>query len=138
MTGQRGDRGTTASADALSHELPDSVPPLVRVRRWIRATLTNFPSDLLDDVLTVCTELVSNAYDHARGPRDIRVRLLPTGRTVRVEVDDGSPLKLPLMGTSSLGDFRGRGLILVDHMATRWGVFAHADRKTVWAEFTPG
>ena len=44
-------------------------------RRWLRDTLVKFPDDLLGDVLLVCTELVSNAYDHARGPRDVRVAI---------------------------------------------------------------
>jgi anti-sigma regulatory factor (Ser/Thr protein kinase) len=120
----------------VSHGLPEETPPLVAIRRWLRATLAKFPDDLLGDVLLVCTELVSNAYDHARGPRDVRVALWAGGRVVRVEVDDGSPQRLPALGRSSAGDFRGRGLVLVERVASRWGVRTRGDHKTVWAEFS--
>jgi len=119
-----------------SHGLPDVSPPLVQIRRWLRAKLVSFPDDLLGDILLVCTELVSNAYDHARGPRDVRVELEAGGRVVRVEVDDGSPQALPAPGRSSAGPFRGRGLTLVERIASRWGVLNRGDHKTVWAEFS--
>lgn len=124
------------SADVVTHELPDGVPPLVRIRRWLRATLTTFPDDLLGDVLLVCTELVSNAYDHARGPRDVRVALRRGGRVIRVEVEDGSPQAPLTPNKSSAGPFRGRGLTLVQQISTRWGVLTGRGRKTVWAEFS--
>lgn len=131
-----GRRAPPVPDDVVSHELPDDAPPLVRVRRWLRTTLTTFPEDFLGDVLLVCTELVSNAYDHARGPRDVRLALRRGGSVVRLEVDDASPRALPALGGSSAGSFRGRGLILVERIATRWGVFTARDRKTVWAEFS--
>jgi anti-sigma regulatory factor (Ser/Thr protein kinase) len=121
--------------DFVSHGLPDTTPPLVQVRRWLRATLVKFPDEALSDILLVCTELVSNAYDHAHGPRDVRVALRSGGRVVRVEVDDRSPQALPAPGRSTAGPFRGRGMILVEKMASRWGVLNGGDRKTVWAEF---
>lgn len=133
---ESGEREPSVPGDVVSHELPDETPPLVHIRRWLRATLAKFPDDLLCDVLLVCTELVSNAYDHARGPRDVRVALQAGGRVVRVEVDDGSPQALPTPGQSSAGSFRGRGLVLVERMASRWGVLHRGDRKTVWAEFS--
>ena len=133
---ESGERVPLASAEVVSHELPDETPPLVHIRRWLRDTLAKFPDDLLVDVLLVCTELVSNAYDHARGPRDVRVALKAGGRVVRVEVDDSSPQALPAPGRSTAGSFRGRGLVLVERMASRWGVLSRGDHKTVWAEFS--
>ncbi|WP_156213742.1 hypothetical protein [Lentzea aerocolonigenes] len=43
---------------------------------------------------------------------------------------------LPALGSSSAGSFRGRGLVLVEQVARRWGVLTAANRKTVCAEFS--
>ncbi|HEX7301806.1 ATP-binding protein [Lentzea sp.] len=139
MTGcQSGGEEPSQLVDGVSAGLPDESPPLVHIRRWLRTTFRGYPDDLLDDVLLVCTELVSNAYDHACGPRDVRVAQDAGGRVIRVEVDDGSPRALPTPGVSSLGSFRGRGMTLVDAVTSRWGVLDRGDRKTVWAEFLLG
>ncbi|MFD5827186.1 ATP-binding protein [Lentzea sp. NPDC060358] len=122
----------------MSPGLPEDSPPLVHIRRWLRATFRGCRDDLLDDILLVCTELVSNAYDHACGPRDVRVARDAGGRVIRVEVDDASPRVLPTPGVSSIGSFRGRGMTLVNALASDWGVRTGGERKTVWAEFAVG
>ncbi len=53
---------------------------------------------------------------------------------MRLEVDDGNPDLLPKPGTSTLGEFRGRGLVLIKSLGAAWGVDRYPDRKTVWAE----
>ncbi|GGU43651.1 ATPase [Lentzea flava] len=131
-------RRPSVSDDVVSQELPDGAPPLARLRRWLEATLATLPEDFVGDVLLVCTELVSNAYEHARGPRGVRVAVGRGGCVVRVEVDDGSPQAPLVPGTSSAGVFRGRGLMFVERIATRWGVFIGDKHKTVWAEFSLG
>lgn len=87
-------------------------------------------------------ELAANAATHGRVPgRSFRLRLL-TGpglllpATLRVEVADAGrefgpvPCRLPPEDVES-----GRGLLMVDSLATRWGVDArHPSGKTVWAE----
>lgn len=72
--------------------------------------------DFVMDVALVATELVSNAYDHAEGPRNIR---LSRDSLVRVEVDDGSPQREVVVGRSTLGDTRGRGLTIVENISCR-------------------
>lgn len=52
--------------------------------------------------------------------------------TIRV-VDDSSP-KRPILGHSTIGQTRGRGLLIVDRLSTDWGVIPNVVGKTVWAE----
>jgi anti-sigma regulatory factor (Ser/Thr protein kinase) len=116
------------------HTLPEDRPNLVAMRTWVSSLLGDVPEDVRLDVLLVCTELASNAYEHADGPRVVRVERLTD--LVRVEVDDGTPAELPHLGESRLGDSRGRGLMLVAQLARCWGTREMANGKTVWAEIT--
>lgn len=116
------------------HTLPEDRPDLVALRKWVASLLGNVSEDVRLDVLLVCTELASNAYEHAAGPRVVRVERLEN--LVRVEVDDGTPAELPHLGESRLGDSRGRGLILVAQIARCWGTRELAGGKTVWAEIS--
>jgi hypothetical protein len=46
---------------------------------------------------------------------------------------------MPVLRPLSSSAGRGRGIFLVEHVATQWGVEPTTAGKTVWAEFaTPG
>ncbi|WP_367128489.1 ATP-binding protein [Saccharothrix sp. HUAS TT1] len=121
--------------ERVSVDLSTPVPPLAQIRQWLATVLADLTEDLLQDLLLICTELVSNAYDHASTPRRLRVQRSRERDVLLIEVDDGSPESLPTPGTSRLGSFRGRGLIMVDTLSQRrWGTRRGVDCKTVWAE----
>jgi anti-sigma regulatory factor (Ser/Thr protein kinase) len=88
---------------------------------------------LLDDVRLVVTELAANAVVHARSPFFVSLR--DEGRTVRVVVGDQSRDQ-PALRPASATLASGRGVSLIDALATRWGVEPTADGKVVWAEFS--
>jgi anti-sigma regulatory factor (Ser/Thr protein kinase) len=111
------------------------VPPLVRVRQWVAALLAGVADDHLGVVLLVCTELVTNAYEHGRDPCRIRLQHRRVPCRVRVEVADTSP-EPPTLGRSRLGDRRGRGLIIVDNLSQAWGVHSADRGKIVWAHLS--
>ncbi|MEU4768417.1 ATP-binding protein [Actinosynnema sp. NPDC023794] len=124
-----------ALAARISVDLTMPVAPLAQIRQWLATVLSELAEDLLQDLMLVCTELVSNAYDHACAPRRLRVHRSRDRHALRIEVDDGSPECLPQVGTSRLGAFRGRGLIMVDHLSGhQWGTHLGTEGKTVWAE----
>ncbi|WIX98868.1 ATP-binding protein [Amycolatopsis mongoliensis] len=111
-----------------------TVPALVEVRRWAARTLGRIADDQLGDVLLVATELVTNAYDHGRGPLRVRMSHTPVPCRVRIEVDDSCP-DHPVITTPAPDTPGGRGMQIVDKLATAWGVLDHATGgKTVWAE----
>ncbi|MBO1333651.1 ATP-binding protein [Streptomyces sp. VRA16 Mangrove soil] len=95
---------------------------------------------VLDGAAHIVAELAANAVTHARLPgRDFRLVLYVAEGVLRIEVADARGDRRPQLGSGE-GE-SGRGLILVEALADRWGVTAGpAPRKTVWAEIdlSPG
>jgi len=97
-------------------------------------------SDTSCTVALVVGELAANAVRHGRVPgRDFGLRLtLDTAAgLVRIEVSDAAAAKRPpAVPPSSCPDGEsGRGLLLVDVLALRWGSTPRRPvGKTVWAE----
>jgi anti-sigma regulatory factor (Ser/Thr protein kinase) len=122
------------SRNACLDLVDDAVPPLHDVRRWVELVLRGQPQHCVRDAVLLVNELVSNVYDHGRPPRRVRMSLVPSRSVIRVEVDDGAPGRVPVLGVSRLGAHRGRGLLLVDRVSTGWSVRTFPGGKTVWAE----
>ncbi|WP_447002644.1 SpoIIE family protein phosphatase [Saccharothrix isguenensis] len=118
--------------------LDTDLPPLTEVRTWTREFLADLDEDVVGDAELIVTELLTNAYEHAVGPRALRLHRSSAEPVVRIEVDDATPHGLLQPGTSSLSPFRGRGLLLIDTISTRWGVENHRSHKTVWADIPAG
>ena len=83
----------------------------------------------VNDILTVLSELETNALHHAGGATGVRALLLDD--MLRLEVDDASarsPAMRPADGANG-----GFGLRIVDQLTVRWGYTTSGDGKTVWA-----
>lgn len=102
-----------------------------RVRQLVRDLLDRHLGVLRDDAVLVADELVSNAIQHGDGPRSCRLTLLDEGHGLRAEVTDAGEGEPHLRTPDRTG---GRGLVLVDRLATAWGVRWFPGYKTVWAE----
>lgn len=92
-------------------------------------------------VALITAELASNAITHGHLPgRDFRLTLLLLPQSVRIEVTDTRPDRLPPQpppGPVPTDAGSGRGLLLIDAYANRWGCTVRdAYTKTVWAEVT--
>jgi len=89
---------------------------------------------LLDDVQLLVSELVTNAVVHAGSDVEVAVRLLTD--SIRIEVVDRAPTaSVPLRPSSpDSHDESGRGLLLVETMASAWGVEPMDGGKAVWFE----
>ncbi|MFE4358946.1 ATP-binding protein [Kitasatospora sp. NPDC056800] len=87
------------------------------------------------------SELVTNAVRHCRAPRDrlifVRFRLLPDD-TLRIEVHDADSEK-PSLRPASTSAETGRGLFLVQQLATQWGCCQRKGGvgKFVWCHVSP-
>ncbi|MYU20853.1 ATP-binding protein [Streptomyces sp. SID8352] len=94
----------------------------------------------LDPARQVVAELAANAATHGRVPgRDFRLLLLVAADVLRVEVIDTCGDLPPRPGRPGRDAESGRGLLLVEALADRWGVVTGpAPRKTVWAELRLG
>jgi anti-sigma regulatory factor (Ser/Thr protein kinase) len=90
------------------------------------------PAPLLDQSVLVVSELVTNAVLHGDGP-SVDVRIEVAEEFVRIEVHDWGPGFTPSDALDP-GESGGRGLLIVDRLADRWGVERNGT-NVVWAEF---
>ncbi len=101
-------------------------------RRFVQAQLDDWDLAVDEDgVVLMVSELVTNAGLHADS--EATVRLVDLGHCLRIEVSDSSTTPIQLRPHQT-GSEAGRGLRIVDALASRWGVDAAADGKTVWFE----
>jgi hypothetical protein len=105
-----------------------SVP---QARRFVAEQLADLPSDSVDVARLLVSELVTNAVLHARTELALTVDRSDT--KVRFEVADANPT-LPVVRTNSTDAGTGRGLRVLDRMASRWGSCAVEGGKIVWFE----
>ncbi|MEE4543333.1 ATP-binding protein [Streptomyces sp. V4-01] len=96
-------------------------------------------SDAGQAAALIVAELAANAATHGRVPgRDFEVRLALSPGLLRIDVSDTRAERMPSAPRSPrqpapLAD-GGRGLVLVDALATSWTVLARPPGKTVRAE----
>ncbi|MEH0982175.1 SpoIIE family protein phosphatase [Micromonospora sp. CPCC 205556] len=108
-------------------------------RAVVRAVLAEADlDDLLNEALLLTTELSTNAVEHARTELDIEVVADRVGLTVTVSDFAAGPVDELVVGvrneSAEIGEVseRGRGLLLVDHFASRWGTTYLPSGKGVW------
>ena len=104
-------------------------------RYFVQAALGDLDTEVCDTVLLLTSELATNALVHARTEFQVTVAHLHDD-ALRIAVTDGNahvpePRMAPADATT------GRGLALVDAMASAWGAHRHGRGKTVWFEVRP-
>jgi anti-sigma regulatory factor (Ser/Thr protein kinase) len=107
-----------------------------QARRFVESVLAAADlDDLAYRATMLVSELVANAVLHTG--TTIEVVVCPEPTRVRIEVHDGSP-QLPIRKHYSNMSGTGRGLLLVERMASEWGSDRTADGKFVWFELDSG
>jgi anti-sigma regulatory factor (Ser/Thr protein kinase) len=94
-------------------------------------TRANITADSRDSALLCTSELVTNAIVHGRS--DVRLNVLVDAARLRIEVGDDNS-RQPALQPVDDGALDGRGLFIVDLLASRWGVRDDAIGKVVWFE----
>lgn len=102
---------------------------------WMR-TRDELTSGVSGTAAQLVAELAANAATHGRVTgRNFRLALLADEGALRIEVTDTRADALPRRRSPSLDADSGRGLLLVEALADRWGVgLGPSPQKTVWAE----
>jgi anti-sigma regulatory factor (Ser/Thr protein kinase) len=102
-----------------------------RARRQVSSTCYDMARDVVATAQLLTSELFSNALDHGAGDITLQISRLPG--ELRVEVSDRSPDQ-PKVRPVTLSDVRGRGLMILEALALRWGVRSNGAEqgKTVW------
>ncbi|MEU3171821.1 ATP-binding protein [Streptomyces sp. NPDC086080] len=126
---------THAAIDLYDLEAPQSA-----ARHIVRTTLARMADkadgEYTDDVVLVADELVGNAVEHAGAALDISLDVYDWGVTIQVRDSGEDTTAVP--GTPPAADDYdegGRGLFLVDILASAWGVQRDKKGKRVIAIF---
>ena len=122
----------------MSHEVTLSVHPTSAraARRFVRSVLGGSPDPVVDTAELVVSELVTNAVRHAvpdGTAGTVGLRIGVDERLLRVEVSDDDPV-MPEVRHPSVGVPSGRGMLIVERLAERWGCFRTGVGKVVWLE----
>ena len=88
---------------------------------------------LICDASLIVSELATNAVVHACSRFEVALHFEPG--MVTLSVSDSSD-EVPAIGDPSPADPHGRGLLVVDALARRWGWVQTRRGKSVWAELT--
>ncbi|WP_164384400.1 ATP-binding protein [Streptomyces sp. OM5714] len=109
-------------------------------RHYVRDTCRSWrlTADTTDDLVAITGELVANALEHTDSPT-VAITCVLTPGTATVGVTDdgrsgGTPVASPSAGGSEAEREGGRGLLITDALATRWGTRRNGGGLTVWAE----
>ena len=91
---------------------------------------------VLRDAQLLVSEIVTNSVKHSGSDEPIRLRAWARPSGLRVEISDGG-FGFEAGPRTAAGDHEGgRGLLILEAVADRWGVSRDA-RARVWFELTP-
>ena len=121
-------------SDSVEVTLDADARSAAQARRFVTDHLRQAgEGELAEAAELLVSELVANAVLHAQG--QLTVAVIARAGGVRVEVSDGS-VQGPRPRQFTEEASTGRGLLLVEAMASSWGVTPTDGGKTVWFELT--
>src|SRR5579884_2597895 len=124
MASERNDHGGGMADDSVagatgSVDLPSDLGSAREARRFVADCASRLGRPGVAELAELLvSELVTNAVAHAR--TGVAIQCVPTRAGIRVVVRDGSA-DLPSPRHPDPWDERGRGLLLVETLASRWG-----------------
>lgn len=123
--------GCRVSQDPASLTLGSHAAEVARARSHVHGLCGKLPTQVRDLAVLLTSEIVTNAIQHGLGPLVLRVA--QTDGSLRVEVTDTGP-GMPDVRQPSTTRTHGRGMQIVESLASAWGVVSHpaGDGKTVW------
>jgi anti-sigma regulatory factor (Ser/Thr protein kinase) len=120
------------------HDVPPDPSTVAQARRFLRSTLQDWGIDqeTTDTAVLCLSELVTNAVIHTHAGCVVRV-LLERGVLTTSVCDIGTPDAASVEPLEDPLRVHGRGLQLVDALATRWGSALDSAGTTVWFVLDP-
>lgn len=119
----------------LAAVLAADLPPVVAAAREARALVSEGCArwgvpELAEPASIAVTEMVNNVVAHAGTPMTVRVA--PRDSALHLAVRDHSGRRPAYAGLAPVTSTGGRGLLLIDTVARRWGSTPLPDGKVVW------
>lgn len=107
-------------------------------RRFVAEQCAQLPAGVVADAELLVSELVTNAVVHGRSAITLRVNVDPPGIGIAVHDRGDNPIELA-RGLPDPDEPGGRGLLIVQAIATAWGVMPSdpPPGKTVWFRLEP-
>ena len=120
-------------AVAVAHDVPGNAASVAEARRFLRRTLDDWgvDQDASDTAVLCLSELVTNSVVHAHSGCAVRALLENDVLTITVR-DRGAPHGASGEPADEPLRVHGRGLQLVDALASRWGSDLDRVGTTVW------
>ncbi len=112
-------------------ELAHNATSVSRARSFVRrlCTETGLPGELCETAALLTSEMVTNSLLHGRSDARLAVTVDETGVLVEVGDDD---VRRPRRLRNETDALVGRGIRIVDHLATEWGTYPTPSGKVVW------
>lgn len=112
-------------------DLPQHAASVARARSFVRKVCieAGLPFDLCDTAVLLTSETVTNSFRHGRGGAHLAVTADEDG--LLVEVGDDDP-QMPHRRAVDSDALSGRGMAIVDLLASRWGTYTTPVGKVVW------
>ncbi|MEU9859974.1 ATP-binding protein [Streptomyces sp. NPDC047971] len=124
---------------AIRYALPDGPGVVGECRDLTRRALRDWigPVEgarevLVEDILLLVSEVVTNAYTHGGTPYELRIDRAD-GR-LWVQVSDTSPVRPRPHGPHLASRSSGHGLYLLERLSSAWGSRRRGEGKAVWFE----
>jgi anti-sigma regulatory factor (Ser/Thr protein kinase) len=124
---------TEAHTDGVVLELSPGADAPAIARRFVDEHAGSLPAGLKQDAQLLVSEVVTNAVVHGRPTITLSVSLYPPGIGVAVH-DTGDQMPVASPTRPEPGSASGRGLLIVQALASTWGVIPSdpPPGKTVW------
>lgn len=117
-----------------SRRFPPVLQTAREARRFVSDTLRTWRCDeLVDSVCLLVSELVTNSVIHAHSDVDLVLNL--HREMLRVEVIDAADEGVHRRAASD-DDQSGRGMALIEAIASSWGIDSLLEGKSVWFEMS--
>jgi anti-sigma regulatory factor (Ser/Thr protein kinase) len=133
---EAGSPGAAASIAEYSQVFLPVPEAVAAVRRFVTDALERWGEhDVVMDASLVVSELATNAVLHASSP--FRVTVDRSLGVVRLSIQDVAPDHAQQRDSEGQ-DLSGRGMVIVEALARRWGCDSLPAGKVVWAELATG
>ena len=126
---------TTTVHRPMTMRLPFTPASVPEARRRLKTWMLEggLPDETMEDARLVLSELVANSVRHARPLADgsILVGWLREDHDLVITVTDGGGATIPRQLDATSSELAGRGMTIVEALATRWWTDRSPTRQTV-------
>jgi anti-sigma regulatory factor (Ser/Thr protein kinase) len=127
---------TTAGTGVHEHVRAMTFPRQMQVapaaRQFVRQAAAGHPAT--DDAVLLAAELIANSLVHALDATTVTVTVAVSEASIRVDVRDDGALGIPHMRPGDPDAEDGRGFLLINQLARRWGFTREPAGSCCWAE----